>query len=397
MSTAFTTQTAAGRARISVMAIVAVGTLVLYTAIGIIIPTLPRWTEVQVSGSGSAIGTMAIAYTVGAIGCRPMLARMGPYISQRHMVILGALITAIGVYAHRLTTTLPGLWAARIIVAIGETFAYLGMSTLVTTAAGSRAAEAMSYNSAALFAGLGLGPLIGDPLSKQQRWNLAFGIPVGLCLVLVGVMVLLKRYALEPPRPTSQGSRLGLHGPSIRPGLVLGFLVLGEATWANYLTPYADQLQISGVGLRLAVFSFSVLVLRVALARVPARVGLRSTAIFSVSMIAVALILLGVIGGSVGLWVSTAAAVVGMAQMFPALIGLTLEREPDPARHALAMSTFTMFFEIGAAMSGLSGFVADRSSYETAYLAAGLLTTAGIPLLLIRAGTWGQRPVIPAR
>jgi predicted MFS family arabinose efflux permease len=379
--------------RMPVMLFVGLGTLLLYTAIGLLTPALPRWTADQVSNSGSAIGALAIAYTIGAIGCRPLLAQIGPFLSQRSLVMVGAVITAVGFAGHRFATSMIALCAVRIVVAIGETFAYLGMSTLVTTAAGKRAAEAMSYNSAALFAGLGVGPLLGDPLSTAQRWNLTFGLPVVFCALVIVAMVALRPHALEPARSRRGGSSLGLHGPSVRPGLVLGFLVLGQSTWQNYLTPYSDRLGISGVGLRLAVFSFSVLVLRVVLARVPAVVGLRSTAAFSVSMISIALILLGLFGGSTGLWISTMVCVVGMAQMFPALIGLTLEREPDPARHALAMSTFTMFFEIGAALSGVSGFVADRTSYETAFLVAGVISAVGLPLLFIRAGNWGLKAV----
>jgi MFS family permease len=371
--------------------LIGMGTMLIYAAIGIATPTLPRWTAVNVSTSGSALGSMAIAYTIGAIGCRPLLAKVGPHASQAQIAIAGALISACGFGLHRIATSIGLLWIARFVVAIGETFAYLGMSNLITSAAGSRAAEAMSYNSASLFAGLGLGPLVGDPWSKAHRWDLAFGVPVVLCLLGALMIVLLGSHAIEPPRALVGASRFGIHRPSIRPGMVLGFLILSEATWQNYLTPYSDSRHIGQVGLRLAVFAFSVLVLRVVLAKVPAAVGMRVTAAFSVAVVSAALVALGVIGGPTGMWISTIGSIIGMAQMFPALIGLTLEREPDPAKHALALSTFTMFFEIGAAASGLSGFVVDRAGYDVAFIVAGTVSALGLPLLLIGAGGWGSR------
>ncbi len=363
----------------------------LYGAIGIATPTLPRWTAVQISSSGSVLGSLAIAYTFGAIGCRPLLAWIGPRTSQAQLAIFGAIATAAGFAMHRVATGLALLWVARVVVAIGETFAYLGISNLITTAAGPRAAEAMSYNSAALFAGLGIGPLIGDPLSREHQWTLAFGIPTVFCLLSALTVVFLGSRAFEPPRAQPGASVFGIHVPSIRPGIVLGFLILSEATWQNYLTPYSDENGIGQVGQRLAIFAFGVLVLRIVLAKVPATVGMRVTAVFSVAMVALALVSLGVVGGSTGIWISMVASVVGMAQMFPALIGLTLEREPDPAKHALALSTFTMFFEIGSAASGASGFIIDKLGYETSFIIIGLVSAAGIPLLLVKAGHWGVR------
>jgi predicted MFS family arabinose efflux permease len=376
--------------------LIGLASALLYTAIGMSTPALPRWTTAEVSASSSALGSLAIAYTIGAIGCRPLMAKIGPYLSQRQLAIIGTGITALGFGLHLFATNMALLWIARLIVAVGETFAYLGMTNLIASAAGPRAAEAMSYNSAALFAGLGLGPLLGDPLSRDGQWALAFGLPTALCILGGAAVWALGSHAIEPPRALPGGSKLGLHRSSIRPGLVLGALIVAQSTWQNFLTPYSDSLGIDNVGLRLAAFAFSVLILRVVLAKVPQRVGLRTTAAFSVSMISLALLSLGVIGGSVGMWVSTVGMVVGMAQMFPSLIGLTLERETNPAKHAVALSTFTMFFEIGAAASGTSGFLIDQTSYETAFVCAGILSALGIPMLLFRAGTWGAKPALQA-
>ena len=366
--------------------ILGMATALLYAAIGVVMPTLPRWAASNISPSGSVLGTLAIAYTLGAIGCRPLLAKAGPHFGQAQIATIGGVVTAAGFALHRFATSLALLVVARVVVAVGETFAYLGISSLITTAAGSRAANAMSYNSAALFAGLGVGPLIGDSLSRQQRWTLAFGIPVVLCLLSALAIALLRGRATEPPRAQPGGSPFGFHRASLRPGLVLGLLIFAQTTWQNYLTPYADEKRIGQVGARLAMFAFGVLVLRIVLAGVPAVVGLRRTAGFSVGMVALSLVALGVVGGSTGVWIATVSGIMGMAQMFPALVGWTLAREPNPAFHALALSTFTMFFEIGGAASGLSGFAIDSVGYETTFIFVGLISALGLPLLFVNDG-----------
>ena len=57
----------------------AAATGALYLGVGITIPTLPRFAERSFGASGTDLGLLAVAYTVGALSCRPVVA----WLSQR--------------------------------------------------------------------------------------------------------------------------------------------------------------------------------------------------------------------------------------------------------------------------------------------------------------------------
>ena len=70
------------------------------------------------------------------------------------------------------------------------------------------------------------------------------------------------------------------------------------------------------------------------------------------------------------LWLSVALVSLGMAQMFPTLVGITFARV-GVADRPLALSTFVMFFEVGSALGGASGRLVDQRGYPSTFVGAG--------------------------
>ena len=365
-------------------------TSALYLGVGITIPTIPRFAERSFGASGTDLGLLAVAYTVGALACRPVIAWMALHVRQSATSILGLLVVAGALGAHVGAHSLASLAVARSVFAVGETLAFLGITNLVTThAQEGRQAEAASHNSAALFAGIGIGPLIGDRLSRAGLFTTAFLSAVGCAVVAAVFVVIAHRHVVDPPlslpHPVDAAvprlRRLGLHRGGVRPGLVLSCVVIAQGTWSLFLTPYADSVGVREVGALFFVSSIVILVLRIAAARIPERVGLRRSAAFSVVGIGAGLIALGVVRGRVGLWLSVALISLGMAQMFPALIGITLRRV-SVAERPLALSTFVMFFEVGGALGGASGWIVDHHGYPLTFVIAGLVGFGGLGFLV---------------
>jgi predicted MFS family arabinose efflux permease len=364
-------------------------TAALYLGVGITIPTIPRFAERSFGASGADLGLLAVAYTVGALACRPGVAVMAQRIRQSATALIGLLIVVTAIAAHIGARSLVLLALVRSMFAVGETLAFLGITNLVTThAAEGRQSEAASHNSAALFAGIGVGPVIGDRLSRTGSFTAAFLI-AALCAIIALFCVRLARRhvvdpALTPLHPVDASvprmRRLGLHRGGVRPGLVLSCIVIAQGTWSLFLTPYADSIGVAEVGALFFVSSAVILVLRIVAAKVPDRVGLRRSAAFSVVGVGSGLVMLGLVQGRVGLWLSVAFVSLGMAQMFPALMGITLGRV-SVADRPLAVSTFVMFFEVGSALGGASGWLVDHHGYPPTFVVAGLVCLLGLGFL----------------
>lgn len=377
----------------------AAATGALYLGVGITIPTLPRFAERSFGASGTDLGLLAVAYTVGALSCRPLVAWLSQRFRQTAVGLLGFVIVGACFAAHIGARSLLLLAGVRGLFAVGETLAFLAIANLVAAhAPEGRQTEAASHNSAALFAGIGFGPLIGDRLSQAGSFTTAFLVASALGVVGIGCLVVARRHVANPrlvhrladDQCASLGRRLGLHRGGLRPGLVLACVVIAQGTWSLFLTPYADSVGVGEVGALFLVSSLVILTLRVVAARVPARVGLRRSAAFSVVGVASGLIVLGVVQGRLGLWLSVVLVALGMAQMFPTLIGITLGRVSMMDR-PLALSTFVMFFEVGSALGGASGWLVDHRGFPVTFIAAGGVGLFGLAFL--RGSGIGPTPV----
>lgn len=361
----------------------------LYLGIGITIPTLPRFAERSFGASGADLGLLAVAYTVGALSCRPLVAWMAQRIRQSASTVFGMTLAAASFAAHIGARSLVLLAIARCVFAVGETLAFLGITNLVTThAEEGRLTEAASHNSAALFAGIGVGPVIGDRLSRAGSFTTAFLLAGACAGVGIGCVRLARRHVRDPAlvamrekhQDVSPLRRFGLHRGGVRPGVVLACVVIAQGTWSLFLTPYADSVGVGEVGALFFVSSIVILFFRIVAAKVPARVGLRQSAAFSVCGVAAGLVALGVVQGRVGLWFSVVLVSLGMAQMFPTLVGITFERVSNADR-ALALSTFVMFFEVGSALGGASGWLVDHRGYPATFTVAGCVGLGGLAFL----------------
>ena len=84
-----------------------------------------------------------------------------------------------------------------------------------------------------------------------------------------------------------------------------------------------------------------------------------------------ALALLAAVAEPWALWTAAALIGVGMAFMYPSLMALTVDRASDHERPR-AISSFTMFFEVGTAVGGLAlGALADVFGKRSAICAGG--------------------------
>jgi MFS family permease len=138
-----------------------------------------------------------------------------------------------------------------------------------------------------------------------------------------------------------------------------------------------------------AAYSAVCLVLRIVGARLPERLGPRRSVTIAFTTNAVAFAALAAFAAPWALWLAAVVVGVGMAFQYPALMALTVNRADDRER-AAALSSFTMFFEIGTVSGGLLlGAVAESLSKQAAF-------GASVAVLLV--GLWVMRSrVLPAR
>jgi MFS family permease len=177
------------------------------------------------------------------------------------------------------------------------------------------------------------------------------------------------------------GKRPFIHPAAVLPGLVLACAVAGFAAYGAFLPDYARDAGMSGAGILFGLYALVSLLVRIFGARLPELLGPRRAVTIALGNIGLGLAVLALTPSTLTLCVASALLGLGVAFNYPSLMALTVNRASDRDR-AVAVSSFTMFFEIGSAAGGLAiGALAEVVGKQQAFLGAVVFAVVGIWLL----------------
>jgi MFS family permease len=393
---------------------VTAATFVFFMYVGVLVPLVPRYIEDELRSGELGLGLAIAAFAIVAIAVRPLIGLLVVRFGRRTVMIGGAALAASAGAAYGFADSLPVLLALRGLTGAGEAALFVAAMTLIADLSPSdRRAEAASYFSVAVYAGLGIGPIVGEAILHTSGFRTAFGL-AGLFAGAAAVVATTvpRRIALPPPEPdlddgtidsgreqSNVGARRWLHPAAVAPGIVLAIGMAAYAVFTAFLPDYSRSLGMSGAGGLFAVYSAVCLVVRVAGARLPERLGPRVAVTTAFTMLGLGMALLAAIPEQWALWVAAVCVGIGAAFMYPSLIAFTINRTPERERPR-SIASFTMFFELGTAAGGLAlGALAEWYGKRAAFTAAVGLCVLGAWLLrtvVIPASSSGRGEPLPA-
>ena len=143
-----------------------------------------------------------------------------------------------------------------------------------------------------------------------------------------------------------------MHPAAVGPGLVLACGIAGFAVFTAFLPEYSEDIGFAGSGGLFAAYSVVCLLLRLGGARWLERLGVRNSALIAFTSLGRRPRRPRPFPDAWALW--AAAGLVGFASAFlyPSLMALTVN-QADERERPLAISSFTMFFEVGNISGGI--------------------------------------------
>ena len=361
----------------------------LFTAVGAVLPVLPRYVDGPLGGGGVAVGFVVGSFFVATLLARPLAGRLGDERGRRVIIVGGAAVMAAAIAAFPLATNVGLLAALRFIQGAGEAAFYVGAATAVTDLVpANRRGQAVSYFSGALYAGIALGPVVGEwVLGDGHHYGRVWMVAAGLG-ALAAVLSLGLR---EPPRPLRTGPRARLvHPAALVPGSAFGLGTFGYAAFAAFMPLYAPSLGLGGSAPVFALYAGLTLAGRLLGARIPDRLGPSTTARAGLITMAAGMAILSLWHAVPGLWTGTAIFAAGNAVMFPALLSMALDAAPDGERAAV-VGTVVAFFDLGQGAGALLlGPLVTVAGYNGPFAAGALAATAGLLLLSTHLRRSGQ-------
>jgi len=364
-----------------------------FVYVGILVPIIPTFIDEELGGGEIGVGLSLAAFAAAAICVRPIIGHIVDRVGRRSVMIAGSVLAGVAGMAGALVGELWQLLALRGLAGIGDAALFIGAATLVADLAPpERRAEAASYFSVAVFGGLGVGPIIGDAVLGDDQYGRAFVLAGAFGLLAALLSLAVPRHVVTHDAgmpsvvelPARRGVARVMHPAAVGPGLVLACGIAGFAVFTAFLPDHARDIGLAGSGTLFAAYSVVCLMLRFVGARWLERLGARRAVSIAFATLAVALGGLALVAEAWMLWVAAVLVGVASAFLYPSLMALTVNRA-DERERPLAISSFTMFFEVGNISGGVAfGVIAELASKRAAFGSAVVLCALGSWLLLTR-------------
>ena len=360
---------------------VSAGALIFFMYIGMVLVVIPRFIEDELGYGEFGVGVAVASFAVAAISMRPFLGRLTERFGRRAVMMTGALSAGAAGAVSGLVGSLWELLILRGVMGIGESAVFVAAATLVADLAPPhRRAEAASYFSVAVYGGIGIGPSIGEWVLADDRYAVTFGV-AGLLAVLATVPMIGVPSRVKHVEDPSLGKVPLFHRAALWPGVVMACGVAAFSVYTAFIPDHARQVGLAGSAGLFLVYSITSVTLRIVGAKLPERLGERTMVTVAMVSLAAALGLIGVVAEPWALWVGALLMGVGMAFMYPSLMANVVNRVSDRDR-ATAMSSFTMFFELGTIAGGLVlGAVGQAFSKQAGFLGGALISLIGLVVL----------------
>jgi MFS family permease len=362
-------------------------------AVGAVLPVLPRYVHGPLDAGNIAVGVVIGSYAVTGLLLRPYAGRLADRRGRRPAVLVGSVLVAASGLLYLPPLGVPGLIAARLVLGAGEgTVFTAGSAWIVDIAPPGRRGRVIGLYGLSVWAGLSLGPLLGELLLHASGYTLVWLFAAAS--PLAGALIALRLPA--PLHPLGHAEQHPLIArEAVRPGVALALAAIGYATVAAFVVLHLEARSVGHGATVFGVFATMIVLTRLIGGDLPDRVGPARVAAVAALGEAAGLTLIGFAHSLTVALLGALAMGAAFSLLYPSLSLIVVERIPETRRGA-ALGTFTAFFDAGVGLGApLAGLAAALSDYEGAFLfaAAIAVVSATVTALAIstRTGLWPRR------
>ena len=339
---------------------------------------------------GGTVGTagMIVGFgTGGSIVLRLLMGRSIDRCGPRPIWLASAaLFVAANVAFVPLGTLGPAIYIARLLFTVG----LAGMFTcaFVYVCAGvpiARRAEVIGILGTSGFLGMLLGPVIGDVLFNHipagfGQFAVLFSLTAALGLAHLAIVWLVVRPA-RAVRPAAAQSAVRLFARYWPGALVVVALVMGVVATvpSTFLTRFAVERKLSGIGFYFAAFALMAAMVRVVGRNFPERIGRQNALLIGLVGMTVSMLCYAEVHRDWQLVVPGLLAGIGHGLLFPCAVSLGADAFPDEHR-GTAMTLIMGCMDVGMLVGApVLGLVTDRWGFVAMFSAtAGALGASAV-------------------
>lgn len=350
-------------------------TMLNLLAVGALLPTLPLYVRGPLDEGNLMVGIVIGAYAITGIAFRPLAGLLADSRGRRWVVMVGSLASALAGAFLFLPLGLVAVLGSRLLLGAGEGAVFTAGSAWVADIAPERnRARLIGIYGLAIWAGLSIGPLVGQALRAAGGFDLVWAF-VFLAPVLSTVIASRLTDSPVSPRPHDEDRTL-ISREALGPGISMALVSAGFAAMASFVVLHMRDEGVAGGAWAFTAFAASLVLSRLIAGGLPDRLGPRRVALVAALFEAIGLAVIGIANT---LPVALAGAIVmgwAFSVLYPSLSLIVLRRVPE-SRRGSAFGTFTATFDLGVALGApLVGVAVTLGGYEVGFLFAAALAVA---------------------
>jgi MFS family permease len=361
-----------------------VAALAFFGAGNTVLPVASRYAAGPLGADATGVGLAIGSFAIAALLLRPVVGWASDHYGRRPLLILGASLTVVALLLHIPANTLALFVVARSLLGVAEAFFFVAaVAALSDMAPPDRRGEAINIGSLAVYLGLALGPFLGETILTLSGYHAVWVTAAGMAAVATVLTLFVPETAPGALRQKRSGERPPRTPLVHRDGFLPGFLLLtgmwGMAGFFAFIPLYATELGMGGAGPALALYAVVVVTLRIVFVRLPDQMGPARLSAVALIGSAAGLLVIGLVGTAIGVYLGTAVFAVGIAFLYPALLAMAVARVNEMERGAV-VGTTTAFLDLafGLAPAALGAAVATVGLGGTFVISAVIAAGGGL-------------------
>jgi MFS family permease len=358
-------------------------TLGTFVAQGLLYPALPLYLIEDLGTSKAVAGLVVSSTSVAAVAVRPWAGGFIDRRGRKPLLVAGPLITAatgLGLLAFH---SVAAVLVLRLAQGAGNALAYSAAAAMAADLAPvDRRARYLARFGMFFYIGFAAGPwlaelLIGGPGFGAVWWTVA-----AASAAAAAVGALLPETGLTLTGSDRTVPRLSVwhrlfHPAAVGPGIVFFCVGVGWAALAAFLAIYARDIGLATSDSLFLVLSLTVLATRALAGSLADRFGPNVVLYPCIASVVAGQLVLAAFREPATAYLGLVLFGAGFSGLFPVLFTMVVDRAPEAERGA-AMSSFNVFYDIGAPLGGYGvGALIDAGGFGAGFGATAVLAGAG--------------------
>lgn len=320
-----------------------------------LIPELPAYLSSM--GGSQYKGLIIALFTLTAGISRPFSGKLTDTIGRVPVMAVGSLVCFACGFLYPVLTTVAGFLLLRLIHGFSTGFKPTATAAYVADLVTSgKWGEAMGVHGICFSTGLAIGPAIGSMITEYFSINVLF-----YCSSLFALMSIVILYNMKETLKTKQRfqfSHLKINRKDIFESRVLPSIIIMFLSYISYgviltiISDWSAFLGTSNKGLFFMVFTLTSLLIRFVAGKASDQYGRTQILKLALSLLAVALFLIGSAGSSLTLMLASALYGVATGMLSPTVTAWTVDLS-NPTERGKAMATMYIALEAGIGMGAL--------------------------------------------